>query len=59
MTTKLGHTGRSLSAWLVSAVLLGALFMANGGIAWKHIAEDITDRPISPAILAEIDRLIK
>ena len=31
----------------------------DGGIAWKHIAEDITDRPTSSDILTEIDRLVK
>ena len=31
----------------------------NGGIAWRHIAESITDRPTSAEILAEIDRLIQ
>ena len=31
----------------------------DGGIAWRHIAEDITDRPASSDILAEIDRRIK
>ena len=31
----------------------------DGGIAWRHVAEDITDRPTSSDILAEIDRLIK
>ena len=31
----------------------------NGRIAWRHVAEDITDRPTSSDILAEIDRLIK
>ena len=35
------------------------IIRADGGIAWKHIAEDITDRPASSEILAEIDRLIK
>ncbi len=30
----------------------------NGGIAWRHIAEDIVDRPASADILAEIDRLL-
>ena len=31
----------------------------NGRIAWRHIAEDIVDRPTSTEILAQIDRLIK
>ena len=31
----------------------------NGGIAWRHVAEDITDRPTPYEILGEIDRLIK
>ena len=35
------------------------IIRANGGIAWRHIAEDITDRPASSDILAEIDRRIK
>ncbi len=35
------------------------IIRANGGIAWRHIAEDITDRPASSEILAQIDRLIK
>lgn len=35
------------------------IIRSDGGIAWKHIAEDITDRPTSSDILAEIDRLIK
>ena len=34
------------------------IIRANGGIAWRHIAEDITDRPASSEILAEIDRVI-
>ena len=35
------------------------IIRSDGGIAWRHIAEDITDRPTSSDILAEIDRLIK
>ena len=35
------------------------IIRADGGIAWKHIAEDITDRPASDRILAEIDRTIR
>ena len=35
------------------------IIRSDGDIAWKHIAEDITDRPTSSDILAEIDRLIK
>ena len=35
------------------------IIRSDGGIAWKHIAENITDRPTSSDILAEIDRLIK
>lgn len=31
----------------------------NGRIAWRHVAEDITDRPTPYEILGEIDRLIK
>lgn len=35
------------------------IIRSDGGIAWRHVAEDITDRPTSSDILAEIDRLIK
>ena len=35
------------------------IIRADGGIAWRHIAEDIADRPTSADILAQVDRLIE
>ena len=35
------------------------LIRPNGRIAWRHVAEDITDRPTSVEILIEIDRKIR
>ncbi len=35
------------------------IIRSDSGIAWRHIADSITDRPTSVEILAEIDRLIK
>ena len=34
------------------------IIRSDGDIAWRHIAEDITDRPASSDILAQIDRVI-
>ena len=35
------------------------IIRSDGRIAWRHVAEDIADRPTSADILARIDRLME